>query len=724
MKRPLMIIGFSLFVSLAVFSSFSSNILFSIAITFAVVLLGLFLFAFKHKLYNAILIFFSGFLASILLICSNHFFIKPLEKLDNKYIETSGYITRVDDTSYVLKCTIDDQFFNIYVPDYSATPIFCGDNLNIAATIKHINFTKDSYLRSKALAHNCYFYCETPDINKTTGVPFQYKLEEKFFELKNYLTNIQEQTFHSSTFGFINGITLGNRRLVPHEIKHTFKRAGLSHVLVISGMHLSIISGIVFTLLRRFGKRKAAIISVFVTLFYMALTGFETSITRAGIMNIIMYLAVAIIKDYDPLTSVATASLIMCFINPFCAADISLQLSIVSTAGIVYFLPPARKFVWKVLGKSTFFKRLVMRLFDFLIITLSANFVLMPFYVFVFGNISIVAPLSNIIASFLTPFVVTSSLIATAMSCIPFVAEAAFIPAFLANISSLVIIKSAEFFSNFRFASVGTEYTFMIIWVVASAVLIGYAVYKKNGLLNLHAIILSIIVLFASIFCYNICNSSKIAVKVVPSYSNGCMVLKHHSHTTLICGLGENDSIDVLNYGLLDAGITKIDLLVVGKNEKPSNLILLAQKFNIDMIVFDNSEIDSTTLSKLNELDVSIKPIQNNQEIDIGNKTMLTIRPENILIDVDGVVFNMNFGEVNFLDDFDLYSEIDVLLLGETKPIGLDYLDLSYIVFTNYETENLMYKNTAYYTDGIAFCRESPGFMVEDGTFYITKEWG
>ncbi len=724
MKRPLMIIGFSLFVSLAVFSCFSLNILFSIAITFAVILLGLFVFARKYKFYNVILIFLSGFLASLLLICSNYFFIKPLEKLDNKNIETSGYVTRVDDKSYVLKCKIDDKFYKIYISDNSGSLIFCGDEYTITTTIKHINFAEDSYLRSKSLAHNCYFYCENPIIDKTTDVPVQYALEEKLFELKSYLTGIQEETFHSSTFGFINGITLGNRRLVPSEIKYSFKRAGLSHVLVISGMHLSIISGIVFTLLRRFGKRKAAVISVFATLFYMALTGFETSITRAGIMNIIMYIAVAIIKDYDPLTAIATACFIMCIINPFCAADISLQLSVVSTAGIVYFLPPARKFIWKVLGDSNFFKRLIMRLSDTLIITLSANFVIMPFYVFVFGNIPVVAPISNIIASLLTPFIVATSLVATVMACIPIIAEASFIPAFFANMSSLGLIKSSQFFSDFKFASVSTEYTFMVMWVVASAVLMGYAIYKKRGLLKLHAIILSIIVLFASIFCYNISNSSKISVKVVPTYSNGCVILKHNSYTTVICGLGEEESLNALNYGLYDAGTTCIDLLVVGEYEKPSNLIYLIQNFDIDMVVFDDSIIDSTVTRKLNELDVEYKSTKTNPEIDIGNKTTLKIRPENILIDVDGVVFNMNFGEVNFLDDFDFYKEIDVLLLGDTLPTGLDYLDLSYVVFTNYETENLMHKNIAYHVDNFTFCRESPKFMVEDSAFYVTKEWG
>ncbi len=724
MKRPLMIIGFSLFVSLAVFSCFSLNILLSIAITFAIISFGLLIFARKYKFYNVVLIFLSVFLASVLLICSNYFFIKPLEKLDNKNIETSGYVTRVDDKSYVFKCKIDDKFYKIYVSDSSGSLIFCGDKYTIATTIKHINFTENSYLRSKALAHNCYFYCENPIINEVADVPVQYALEEKLFELKSYLTGVQEDLFHHSTFGFINAITLGNRRLVPSEIKSSFKRAGLSHVLVISGMHLSIISGIVFTLLRRFGKRKAAIFSVFVTLFYMALTGFETSITRAGIMNVIMYIAIVIREDYDPLTAIATACLVMCTVNPFCAADISLQLSVVSTAGIVYFLPPARKFIWTVLGSDNFFKRLLLHLSDALIITLSANFVLMPFYVFVFGNVSIVAPISNIIASILTPFIVTTSLIATLMGCIPFVAEAAFIPVFLADMSSLGLIKSAQFFSDFKFASVSTEYTFMVIWVVASAILMAYAIYKKKGILKLHAIILSIVVLFASIFCYNISNSSKISVKIIPTYSNGCVVLTHKFHTTVICGLAKEDSWNALNYGLYEAGTTNIDLLVVGKYDDPSTLIHLVQNFDIGMIVLNDGNIDPTVTRKLNELGIEYKTTQTNPEIDIGDKTTLKIRPENVLMDVDGVIFNMNFGEVNFLDDFDFYKEIDVLLLGDSLPVGLDYLDLSGIVFTNYETEKLMYKNTAHHTDNFAFCREKPRFMVENSSFYITKEWG
>lgn len=723
MKRPLMIIGFSLFVSLAVFSCFSLNVLISVSITFAVISVGLLFFARKHKFYNIILAFFSGLLASVLLICSNYFFINKLEKFDNQNIKTSGYVTRVDDNSFVIKCKINDEFYKIHVIDYSGDDIFCGDKYSISTTIRHINFTNNNYLRNKALAHNCYFYCEEYSIEPIEDTPIQYDIEEKLFKLKSYLTGIQEDNLHNSTFGFINGITLGNRRLVPSEIKLNFKRSGLSHVLVISGMHLSIISGMVFTFLRKFGKRKAALISVFATLFYMALTGFETSITRAGIMNIIMYVAIVIREDYEPLTAVATACLVMCVLNPFCAADISLQLSVVSTVGIVYFLPPARKFIWKVVGSNNLFKRFVLSLSDALIITISANFVLMPFYVFVFGNISLVAPISNIIASLLTPFIVTTSLITTIMGCIPFVAEAAFIPAFLANMSSLGLIKSSEFFSNFKYASVSTEYTFMVIWVVASAVLLTYAIYKNKGILKLHAIILSIVVLFASIFCYNISNSSKVYVKVLPTYSNGCVVLNYKSHTTVVCSITEKDNPSFITSILHNFGISDIDLLVVGKCDNYTDLMYLFTKFNIDKTLINDDEIDSATKRKFNDLDIKYGSTKTNPEVDVGDKITFKFRSDDVLMDVDGVVFNINFGEVNFLDDYDFYKEIDVLLLGQTLPVGLDYLDLSYIAFTNYETENVMYKNTAYYTDNFSFCREKPKFMLEDGSFYISKEW-
>ncbi len=728
MKRPLMIIGFSLFVSLAVFSYFRTAALISLAITFAIISAGLLFIVKKFKLHNVVLMFLGALLASLLLLSSDFLYQRPAERFDGTQIKAEGYVKRIDNSSFILKCKIDGEYCNIYVKNYIIGTIRFGDKFEITGVVTHADSLDSNYMRSKCRAYSCVLYAEDVELVYNDDIVAQYPFEETIFKFKNYLLDIQDEIFSDFSFGFIKAVTLGDKRDVPEEIGLSFKRAGLSHVLVISGLHLSIISSAVFVLLRRFGIRKAALVTMFVTLFYMTLTGFAPSVTRAGIMNIIMYLAVVLRQDYDGITSISIACLVMCLLNPYCAADISLQLSVVSTTGILIILPPMRKFVWKALGESTRIKRAIMRLSDILIVSGSANVALMPFYVFVFGTISLVSPLSNIVASFLMPTIISSSLLATLIATIPVISGAACVPAFIADISVLTLVKSTDWFASFKFASVSTRYTFMVIWLVATCVLFGYALYTQKTKAKIHAAILSIIILFASIFCYNINNSSKISVRALPTYTNGCVVVSEKGHNTVIYRTSKDEKQHFIESALSNAGIYTIDTLIVPTYEDCADVINLVVEYDVKTLVIDNRKTDKTLERKLQERNVEILSITQNREVDIGNRVTVSFDYENgvrcILLNADGVIFCIPYDDVNMLELFDFYKETDIMLLSKELPYGLSYMNLSYIVFTNYKTEDEMYRNSAYLTDNFAFTNNSITFMIEDASFYVTEEWG
>lgn len=728
MKRPLMIIGFSLFVSLAVFSYFHTAALISLAITFAIISGGLLFIVKKLKLHNVVLVFLGALVASLLLLSSDFIYLRPAEKFDGTQIKAEGYVKRFDNASLILKCKIDGKYCNIYVNDSARGTIRLGDKFELTGKVIHTDSLASNYMRSKCRAYSCVLYAEDVNLIYKDDIVAQYPFEETIFKFKNYLLDIQDEIFSDFSFGFIKAVTLGDKRDVPEGIALAFKRAGLSHVLVISGLHLSIISGAVFVLLRRFGIRKSALITTFVALFYMALTGFTPSVTRAGIMNIIMYLAIVLRQDYDGITSISLACLVMCLLNPYCAADISLQLSVVSTTGILAILPPMRKIIWEALGKSTRIRRVIMKLSDILVVSGAANIALMPFYVFVFGTISLVFPFSNLVASLLMPIIISSSLLATLIATLPFISEAACVPAFVADVSVLTLTKSTDWFAGFEFASVSTKYTFMVIWLVATCVLMGYAFYTKKSKAKIHAAILSVIILFASIFCYNINNSSKISVKALPTYTNGCVVISEKEHNTVIYRTSRDEKQHYIEDALYGADIYNIDTLIVPSYEDCSEVINLVVKYDVDTLVIDKEKPDKTLERKLQEHNIKVIPITKNREVDIGNKVTVSFDYENgvrcILLNADGVIFCIPYDEIDMLENFSFYKETDIILLSKHLPYGLSYMNLSYIVFTNYETQDEMYRSSAYLADKFAFTNDGAEFMIEDAKFYVTEEWG
>ncbi len=130
-------------------------------------------------------------------------------------------------------------------------------------------------------------------------------------------------------------ISTGDTRFLTAETKDAYRSASLSHVLVVSGLHLSMLCGVVNStlvlLLRR--RRLAAVGSIIFALFFMAFTGFTPSVVRSGIMWLLIYAAALIYRKADTLTSLGAAAIALVLTNPYAAADIGLLLSFSATLG-------------------------------------------------------------------------------------------------------------------------------------------------------------------------------------------------------------------------------------------------------------------------------------------------------------------------------------------------------------------------------------------------------
>lgn len=113
--------------------------------------------------------------------------------------------------------------------------------------------------------------------------------------------------------GAAAAMTAGDRALLTDEVKDAFRGAGLSHVLVVSGLHLSAVGGLVYAAVRRMGRRRlACACAMFSSLAFMCLTGFTPSVVRAGTAMLLLYGALC-------LTGKATRSLRWAWRHCFCA---------------------------------------------------------------------------------------------------------------------------------------------------------------------------------------------------------------------------------------------------------------------------------------------------------------------------------------------------------------------------------------------------------------------
>lgn len=225
------------------------------------------------------------------------------------------------------------------------------------------------------------------------------------------------------TAEMLSAIFLGNRTALRDDLLRDFRRAGLSHVLAISGMHLSILVSILDTCLRLLipKKRRRCVLVLLAAFFYTALTGFSLSTVRAFIMVAFVYIAFLSGSQNDTVTSLFFSLFFILLSSPSAVWDIGLWMSFLAVLGILVSSYFTKKLA-KRLHESRIRKRTEKVLTSFLsaiIVSLFANiFVCLPMCL-CFDEFSLLSVPSTLIISplitvllFLAPLLLLSSLVA------------------------------------------------------------------------------------------------------------------------------------------------------------------------------------------------------------------------------------------------------------------------------------------------------------------------
>ena len=228
---------------------------------------------------------------------------------------------------------------------------------------------------------------------------------------------------------------LGDKSAIPSQIYRDFSRSGLSHYLAVSGLHVSIITGIVSFLLLKI-RIKRTYRNLFIGLFavaYLCLLGFPVSAVRSVAMLLTVFLAYSLGDSSDALNALGLAAAGITLANPCSVFDKSFILSFCATLGIVAFVPVFYSLTAKIFEprkeeKSDGEKRTTMVLrkgFSFLFGTLlsisaALSMTLLPVMYF-FGEISILSFKSNLAASVAAMPLLASSLFYLILGGAPFI---------------------------------------------------------------------------------------------------------------------------------------------------------------------------------------------------------------------------------------------------------------------------------------------------------------
>ncbi len=151
-----------------------------------------------------------------------------------------------------------------------------------------------------------------------------------------YLLGVLKRNCTEQAYNFLASVFLGRKELIINQ-RDIFAKAGASHLLAISGLHIGLTSLILFFVLRFFGiKFKISLVlSMIFLFFYTFITGFGISTLRATIMYSIFSFSFLIKRRYNLFNSLGLAGLAILFIDPSSIFNIGFQLSFLSVFAII-----------------------------------------------------------------------------------------------------------------------------------------------------------------------------------------------------------------------------------------------------------------------------------------------------------------------------------------------------------------------------------------------------
>jgi competence protein ComEC len=189
-----------------------------------------------------------------------------------------------------------------------------------------------------------------------------------------------ERALPPASAALLAGLLLGERTALPSEIDTAFRRAGVYHLLAVSGFNVALIAGATFALLTliRTGRRVAAPAAMVVVAGFAAVVGPEPSVLRAVIMATLVLGGLLLDREASVLNSLALAALVILVLRPGDLHDPGFQLSFAATTGIVV-APLPRGLVTGAIGVS-----------------LAAELAVLPITLAHFNQLSLIGPLANL----------------------------------------------------------------------------------------------------------------------------------------------------------------------------------------------------------------------------------------------------------------------------------------------------------------------------------------
>lgn len=348
------------------------------------------------------------------------------------------------------------------------------------------------------------------------------------------------------------------------ELDNALSVTGVAHVVSVSGMHLGFLCSALSALL---GRRRAFFVGVPVLVLFTFMAGCSSAIVRACVMLVLSMLGTVLKRDYDPLAGLAMALLLLLAENPVSVASVSLQLSFASMLGLILITPRLNRwFNRRFRGAKGRVKGICRTAWSAFSASLGATVFTAPVVAVIFGYVSLLSPLANLLTLWAVSLAFTLGFAAAALGLI--YAPLGIACAWLAAWPARYFVWCISLLARIPYAAVYTADGGVVWWLLFTyAVFIAAIVMRRRRGLRLAVPALcSAAVLAAVLISSALRTADERSVTVLDvGQGQSIALLSGESAVVVDCGgMGSwDDAGDVASEYLLGRGRYGIDALVL-----------------------------------------------------------------------------------------------------------------------------------------------------------------
>ncbi|NLJ96236.1 MAG: DNA internalization-related competence protein ComEC/Rec2, partial [Clostridiales bacterium] len=477
--------------------------------------------------------------------------------------------------------------------------------------------------------------------------------------IKEELIQVYERVFPEKEAGTLMAMVLGEKYLLGDEINRLYQENGISHILAISGLHVSMVGAAIYFILKklRLGLVTSTILSIAFVYSYGILTNFSVSTNRAVVMYIVMLFANILGKTFDMLSALSLSAFLILIQNPMEIFSVGFILSFGAVLGIALLLPRLNDLLPTKLSsvKSIY-------------VSISAQVFTMPFVLYYFFQFPVYSVIINLLIIPFTSLLLITSLLAGILGAI-------YIPlgVFMAG-SANYILKLYELICELGSALPGNLITIgrpsalqiIIYFILIFAFVYGVKRYGKKRLIGILAIAIVILIIPDT--------HKGLTVTMLDVGQGEAIFMETEKGSTILLDGGSSNVKQVGKYRikpyLLCNGIDKLDYAIVTHTDTDhvSGLmeIIEGDEIIIKCLVLPDTRERNEIYLKLEDLvrnkGIDLKYVRSGDEFIEGRLCITVLHPAKDYIPAS----NNDYSTVLSIS----YGEFDMLLTGDIEEKG------------------------------------------------------